>query len=127
MAKDIMSRRDKQSVSSGFINRPGSWDNTVGPAVDAIGGAVGDAAMGGIGLIIDHIAQPLSDLVQRLISGGGDTGPDTIKQAVSDLFAKDEELKKKLGGALGDGTDKAYAGETILGGRDAYGNTSARR
>jgi len=127
MAKDIMSRGDKQATSSGFVNRPGSWDNTVGPAVDAVGGAVGDVAMGGLGMIIDHIAKPLSDLVQRLVSGGGDASPDTIKQAVSDLFSQDEELKKKLGGALGDGTDKAYAGETILGGRDAYGNPLARR
>jgi hypothetical protein len=116
MAKDIMSRADKSSVSSGFANRPGSWDNTVGPAIDAVGGALGDVAMGGIGLIVDHIAQPLADMLLGMFDSGQKPSPDTIKQAVADLFSKDTELQKKMG-AYQPG-DMANTSEgTVLGGR----------
>lgn len=116
MAKDIMSRADRAAVQKGF-NRgmDGRGPDILGGLADAAG-AVGDAAVGGIGLIVDHIAQPLTDMLLGMFDSGQKPSPDTIKQAVADLFSKDTELQKKMG-AYQPG-DMANTSEgTVLGGR----------
>lgn len=119
MAKDIMSRQDKQQTSSGFINRPGSWENTGGKAL----GAIGDAAVSGIGAIVQNISMPIADMVLGLFDSGKKPSRESIQQAVVEILSNDEELNK-LGGSQ---SEEAYAGETILGGRDAYGKPLQRR